>query len=361
MRLHAFAFALLTSCLYACTAAATPYRLELPYPRPPASTEHRDAAPFSCPAPPSAGPVDLLMTGVYDKDDPERDNTNPDKQAEYREQTADMGRFENRLQRMTNAYYTGQTGIEQARCALSWLNSWAEREALLGRVNSAGISIRHWTLASLASAFGQIRDAPNLDRKQYHKVRLWLRRLAKRVAAGYDSEKNRRENNLAYWAAWSVAMTGIATNDFELYAWGIKRGMYGVEDIANDGTLPLELKRGTKAMLYHQFALMPLMMLAEAGRANGFDLYNINNGQLRRLADRVLSGIEDPSLFEKLTGFPQQGVEDLSSGNLAWLEVYAARFPDQRANRLLDRYRPFVSRRLGGDMTLLFGSSDRSR
>lgn len=334
-------------------------RLEMPYAKPVSSGPVVPEAKFDCPAVPTTASRDLVFEGIYDKDDPERDNVNTAKQAEYRLATRGMTQFENKLLSMTNAYYVAppNKAAARARCALAWMHAWAANNAMLGRVNYVGISVRHWTLASLASAYGQIRDEPSLNTDQNIKVRSWLRALAYAVIANYDDPKNKRENNLAYWAAWSVTITGIALDDHALYQWGMKRGMNAVKDIDADGTLPLEMGRGSKAFLYHQFALTPLLMMAEAGVANGFNLYDLNNGYLHRLVKRVLVGLETPDFFNSRTGHAQQGIDTLGAGHLAWVAIYHARYPGYRTRILISKYPALFSRRLGGDMGLLFNSS----
>ncbi|MBU6234405.1 MAG: alginate lyase family protein [Alphaproteobacteria bacterium] len=343
-----------------CATAFAQTQLSMPYPKPVYNQSYPLAeARFKCPDLPTTAPRDLVFTGIYSKDDPERDDTNYDNQQEYRRQTQGIVQFENKLLAMTNAYYVAPPDRQaaRARCALSWMYSWAGGRALLGTTNYVGISVRHWTLASLASAYGQIRDEPTLDASMASEVKTWLRALALAVVADYDSPSNRRENNLAYWAAWSVTMTGVAINDFSLYQWGLRRAILAIDDIAGDGTLPLEMQRGSKAMLYHQFALTPLVMIAAAAEANGYNLYSLNDGRLDRLAKRVLAGLESPLFFESRTGYAQEGSETLSAGHMAWVEIYNAHAPSYRTRNLLQRYKPMVSRRLGGNMTLLIGGN----
>jgi poly(beta-D-mannuronate) lyase len=132
----------------------------------------------------------------------------------------------------------------------------------------------------------------------------------------------------------------------------------GIADVRADGTLPLEMERGPLALHYHAFALPPLVMLAEIGAANGVPLYDENDGALRRLADRVLRGMEDPSSFEKLAGAAQTFplATHPRPSYFAWGEAYYARFRDPRLLRwLASGLRPLVDQRLGGDQTLAFG------
>ena len=181
-----------------------------------------------------------------------------------------------------------------ATLALEELFAWASAGALLGEVNKQGGYERKWTLGSLAIAFLKIRAAPGLDPAKLAATRDWLSKVARSVMPPYDDLSNSASrNNHAYWAGLAIAASGVAANDRALFDWGISRARMGISDIRADGTLPLEMERGTLALHYHAFALPPLAMLAEIGAANGLHLYDENDGALRRLADRVIRGIQE--------------------------------------------------------------------
>ncbi len=243
--------------------------------------------------------------------------------------------------------------------ALDQLSAWAAGGALLGEVNKQGSYERKWTLGSLALAFLKIRTAPGLDPGKVAATTSWLVRLARAVTPPYDDLRaSASRNNHAYWAGLAVAATGVAASDRTLFDWGIARARLGIAAVRPDGTLPLEMERGALALHYHAFALPPLVLLAEIGAANGLGLYDENDGALRRLADRVIRGMEDPASFEKLAGqaqtFPLETHPKPSY--FAWEEAYYARFRDPRLLRWLDGgLRPLVDQRLGGDQTLAFG------
>jgi len=243
--------------------------------------------------------------------------------------------------------------------ALEGLSSWAAAGALLGDVNRQGSYERKWTLGSLALAFLKLRTAPGLDRAKLAGTVDWLGKLARAVMPPYeDLRTSASRNNHAYWAGLAVAATGVAANDRALFDWGIARGKMGIADIGSDGTLPLELERGALALHYHAFALPPLVLLAELGAANGVPLYEENDGALRRLADRVIRGMEDPSSFAPLARMPQTFPLEThpKPAYFAWGEPYYARFHDPRLLRwLASDLRPLVDARLGGDQTLAFG------
>jgi poly(beta-D-mannuronate) lyase len=245
---------------------------------------------------------------------------------------------------------------EPALCVVRWLDAWARDEALLGRVTNQGGYERKWTLAGLALAWLRVRDAPGVEREAAARITRWFARVANAVKPHYERmSRTDARNNHAYWAGLAVAAAGVAADDRALLEWGIGRARLGIEQIDADGALPLELARASKALHYHLFSTMPLVMTAELAAANGVDLYAERDGALHRLIARTLDGVDNQAWFARRTGQAQDFVGGRITGaNLAWVEPYFARFSDRRRQALLDRFRPMSHRWLGGSLTLTY-------
>ena len=73
----------------------------------------------------------------------------------------------------------------------------------------------------------------------------------------------------------------------------------------------------------------------------------------------VLSGMDDPSYFQKISGEMQdfEGIND--PNGLAWLQIYSYRFSSKQVDRVLSGIKgeTMINRRLGGDMRLIFPSN----
>ena len=130
-----------------------------------------------------------------------------------------------------------------------------------------------------------------------------LARLARIVQP--ISAKEKEFNNHAYWTGLGVAAAGIAANDRSLFDWGIGKFDLGADAVTADGTLPLEMKRGQRAIHSHFFALTPLVYLAELGEANGLEPYARNGGAIKRLVERSVAGSRDPRWFALRAGATQ--------------------------------------------------------
>ena len=149
---------------------------------------------------------------------------------------------------------------------------------------------------------------------------------------------------------------GVATNDRRLFDWGMTGYQVGIDEIRDDGSLPLEVARGSRALGYHSFSLTPLVMMAETGEANGQPLYALKQNRLSLLIRYVLDNFADPSPLAKAAGAAQDMAEAIKPTNLVWLEPWYARTRDPKAERWLRDYRPLTHRGAGGDLTMLFGA-----
>ncbi|MET0180443.1 MAG: alginate lyase family protein [Novosphingobium sp.] len=311
---------------------------------------------IACRTPPKAV-RDIVTVSKFGADRRVHGSTviDPAAASEFAEGNRALTEFTRQVADLTNGFSKFNTsGVRDARCALMWLNSWAEQDALLGKVNEAGVPLRKWELASLAAAYLKIRSAPN-DPEQSARVRRWLARVASAVRADYsrNPEADSRSNNHLNWAAWAVMAAAIAADDRDLFEWSVDRFRFAIAKIEPDGTLPLELKRRQLAFAYHNFALGPLVMLREGASANGLFLTPGEDARLQALIDLLIAGIDDPDALRAKAG--PQDFDHLSPASLAWLEPYYARSRDPRAARLLARYRPLSYTRLGGNLTELFG------
>jgi poly(beta-D-mannuronate) lyase len=332
-------------------AAETP--LQAPFPLNPAHTEPSPSqARGACPEP--VEPVRDVM-GVSFYTDVHHSMVDRRLVNDNNTRLKPLSTFLRMVSQMTDRYlHSGD--IKAAHCALLRLTRWAQVDAMLGRVNRQGTYERKWTLGGLALSYVKIQHVPDLDRKARYQVERWFRHLAAVVRAEYQHpERVDNRNNHAYWAGMAIAAVGIATNDRGFFEWGLAQYRLGIEQMQDDGTLPLELDRKGRALHYHLYALAPLVMLAEMGERNKIPLYQEQHGRLYRLVNRVVQGVSNPEAFAHLANaartdpMPPHGGSDV-----AWIEIWLARFPDPELTRWIVNRRPVIDPRMGGNLTQLY-------
>jgi poly(beta-D-mannuronate) lyase len=241
---------------------------------------------------------------------------------------------------------SGEMGA--AACVMKILLPQAQADAMTGSMSSNQANyVQNWTLGALAIAYLKVRQAGpeglGATPEQIAAVQAWMKTVGGQVegyfAARREKGTNDGRNNHLYWAGFAAMGAGIAANDRGLYGWGVSTCKDGVDEIADDGTLPLEMARGQRALHYHLFALAPLVTMAELGTVNGEDLYAYKQARLHLLVSRALAGLVDNHYFSAKAGAVQDTPEKgrVKSGDVVWVMPYLRRWPDAGIGALLDR------------------------
>lgn len=241
-------------------------------------------------------------------------------------------------------------------CSLSLLENWAKADALMGRISGyQGYYERSWAGTDFAMVILRMpRAFRDENRARFDLIDSWLVRIA---IATRDSEAiNRLHNNLVYWAGLNLIAIGTVAQDADLIDSGLLRIREGIRDIAPNGALARELKRGNRALHYHTFALIPLVFAAELVQQRRIDLYRENDGAIGRLANLVIGAVEDPASFTNITPIKQDLFPWTFQDELCWMEPYYTRFKDARLPALIAPRRPLMEWRLAGNVTQAWGA-----
>ncbi len=306
---------------------------------------------------PYTAPLDF--PSKYEGSDSARDALNPDSDARYRQLTQPITDLEKGFSKRVGRYM--ETGdVAQLDCAIRWIDTWAAAGALQGEAaNHTAKSMRKWALASLSGAWLRLQfssSAPlNRYRRETVRVETWLGEIATRVAREWSpGDRIDKINNHYYWAAWALMATAVVTNRRELFDQGLEIYRVFTRQVDAAGYLPNELARGSRAADYHDYAMLPLAMIAAFGKANGYS----SGSALNRFAQRVQEALENPASFAAFAGVRQLPPDPNDKANWAWLEPYC--WTVQCSSELLARrasLRPLGTTRLGGDLSALFSQA----
>ena len=229
-----------------------------------------------------------------------------------------------------------------AECVLQILKTEAGAQSMTGTMASNQSDyMQGWTIGGLAVSWLKVREAEPGSPEDREKVIEWFSQVAQATQKYFTArhQKNNVDgtNNHYYWAGFAVMSVGIAADNRTMFDWGVHTYTEALSRIQPDGSLPLEMDRGQRALHYHAFALMPLTSIAEMGVANHLDMYNTSNGALHRLVKLTASGIIDNHYFAKQAGALQDtpGKGGLKSGDVLWMVPYLRHYPDANMSRLL--------------------------
>ena len=261
------------------------------------------------------------------------------------------------------ADYVRTGSAAYAHCLLALLSSWAERHALLafdyeGNHGQAWYAIQ-WSAATAGLAYSIVRSEPSLTDDRRREVEDWLAAVATHQIA-YPGNPISCCNNHLYWRGLEAAIVGVVTRNDRLFQFGIHAYTAALRSMNADGSLPLEMERGRRALHYQNFAVLPLVFIAEIAARQGYDLYglSVDGRDLHLAVHFLLSAMDDPALLRRYTSDEQ----DLSfidrRDELNWLEPYHRRFPGPETAKWLARLRPLAHAWTGGPGTLYFAGLD---
>ncbi len=306
------------------------------------------AAAAPCAAPPPA-PRDVEGLGYYS--DAASSVIDPALKQHSEAMAAPFNTFQRQVARMTDQALADHD-TEAGRCAIAWIAAWARGGAMLGEMrhinNDQADYTRQWTLGAVAVAYAKVRRlaAP----AEAAVIDPWLIKLGQASLHYWDNPKHKR-NNHYYWTGLGLMGVAVATGDPDTLAQATTIYQAAIGDIEDDGSLPMELARGVMAQHYHNFALEPLVMMAELARHLKLDWYGMQNHRLERLADLVAAGFKDPSWFAARTGKPQTPQRPNAETSWVGLYIHHAQNPDIFADLL--QHSDSFDARLGGDTKVM--------
>ncbi|MGB7264058.1 MAG: alginate lyase family protein [Terracidiphilus sp.] len=310
---------------------------------------------YSCPQVPTL-PHNIVAYDYYS--DSKHSIIDPARHTAYAAASKPFGDVEGAAVRAADEYQ--HSGSRQAAaCVAQILLQQAQADAMTGSMSSnQAYYVQNWAIGALAVAWLKVRPAGptalGITNPQIATLKTWMKKVGGQVEDYFEDlhEKGASSgrNNHLYWAGFATMSAGIAADDHSLYDWGIFTYKFGVDQIAPDGTLPLEMGRGQRALHYHLFALEPLVTMAELASANGDDLYAYSNSRLHLLVSRTVAGLADNQFFVEKSGVPQDTPKNgvISGSDIAWIVPYARRFPDPAITALLNRVPVEPDRYLGG-------------
>lgn len=280
----------------------------------------------------------------------------------WRKANAPLEIFETHVTHLAELYVT-KADNSYAMCLAKTLSEWAEEDSLLafdyyGNHKQAWYAIV-WTTSSAALAYSIVRDNPSIESEIKHKIEIWLKKVVEKQIS-YPGGPKSCCNNHSYWRGLVAVITGVVTNDNSLFRYGISKYISAMKSMNSNGSFPLEMARGRRALKYQNFAILPLVYIAEIAAQQGYDLYGLNiDGKDIHLAIKFLMNcIKDKNNVKGCPRSSQYMSFTYGSGETNWMEPYNRRFKNEKIVTFLKGRRPLYHRWAGGNSTLYFYSPE---
>ena len=338
---RARAVAVLAALLVAGAAARADAPLRSPWQQ---YKVQETTAAYSCPAVVHLS-RDLTTDGFYS--DGKSSIIDPEKWKAY---AASSGPYKNLGQVIVNAADAWRsTGSRAAaQCVIEHTLAAAKDGVFTGKMSSRqAYYVQGWVIGAIAIAWLKVEDSglETAERKQV--VLPWFRAVVPQTMNFYDSTQ--AKNNHLYWAGVEAAAIGVACDDRKIFDWAMNTYRVGINEIQPDGSMPLEMQRGRRALHYHLYALAPLVYLADFGEVNGLHLFAADNHALARLEHLCISGVHDNTFFAQHSGEQQDLPEKVPAAEqISWGVIWQEHFPDPELLKLLQEAPSLSYMYLGG-------------
>ncbi len=207
------------------------------------------------------------------------------------------------------------------------LLTWANASALYDteEIHDAYYALKRGLLPMITS-YLIVRD--DMSSSEQKKIESWLHPLVLRVDKKFLGDVD--DNNHRYLADSVLTLWGDTVNDKALYNKGKERFMIALDQMRENGSLPLETRRGARALWYIRQAIMNLSMIAEIYHLNNDeDLYNVTKDgkSLPLMVNYFLSAIHNPLNIHEYTAenYIPGPSDDFLNQDLEFLHTRAGR------------------------------------
>lgn len=315
----------------------------------------RDTACFDVPEP----VVSLAYGSRYTDESEDRSDLDEDASAAV---DAALDPIDTLVSDMANAANdaAAERDVRAANCVIAALATWAEADALseLNTMNA------HLTAPSRLGGFAlaYLQAAPvatDLSDARAKTIETWLAERARSMIGWFENEAPpmASQNNLRAWAGLAAAASGLAAEDVPLQERAAETFRRVVCAADEDGALPMEMKRGPRALHYHMHAVAPLVVTAALLEPGGYELFSACDGALHRAVEFIPRAFDDPRIVEDKAGEAQlffTGEDELKSYELAWAAPYLAHFSAPMLEEFVAPFRPLGHSKLGGSQNILW-------
>ena len=279
-------------------------------------------------------------------------------------------RFDNALSKFEDFSFPCSGGnIEACKNVKRVILEWAKANAAQRTGPSDGEG-RHWNdtltvnlyIASpMMAAYSFAKQAIKVTEAEDKIIKGWFKRIVKRnehLMYEYSNYKSgsgangtpKRAHNHALSSAMSHMQLGILLSDKKLFRKAFKNFEAAIKYQREDGSMPIETRRGGRAMFYQARAMNALAVIAMLAENQGYNIwdYEYKKKNYHNIVKFFIDFTENNEIVFKYAksmkypgpakNYKKQDLSSRSSSNWGWLYAYASRFPDHENVQRLKKW-----------------------
>ena len=267
-------------------------------------------------------------------------------------------RYDYALSRFTNFTFPCSGGnIEACEYVKKTILNWARADAAK-RTGPSDHEGRHWNdtltvnlyvASPMLAAYSFAKQVLNVPQEEDKIIKNWFKKIVKKnqhllYGKTYDyggaMGTPKRAHNHALSSAVAHMALGVLLDDNVLFRKAFRNYEAAIRYQRKDGSMPIEVRRGGRAMFYQGRAMNALAVIAIIAEHQGYNIWELDfkGKNYHNLVKFFLDFSENNQIvfkYAKENRFPGPAknykVQDLksnSSSNFGWFYAYATRFPD---------------------------------
>jgi len=267
-------------------------------------------------------------------------------------------RYDYALSKFSNFTFPCSGGnIEACEYVKKTILNWAKADAAK-RTGPSDHEGRHWNdtltvnlyvASPMLAAYSFAKQVLNVPQEEDRIIKNWFKKIVKKnqhllYGKTYDNGgamgTPKRAHNHALSSAVAHMALGVLLDDNILFRKAFRNYEAAIRYQRKDGSMPIEVRRGGRAMFYQGRAMNALAVIAIIAEHQGYNIWELDfkGKNYHNLVKFFLDFSENNQIvfkYAKENRFPGPAknykVQDLksnSSSNFGWFYAYATRFPD---------------------------------
>ena len=236
---------------------------------------------------------------------------------------------------------------------------WAKVDAAQRTGPSDGEG-RHWNdtltvnlyIASpMMAAYSFAKQVISIPESEDKIIKDWFKKIVKKnehLMYNYSNYKSgsgavgipKKAHNHALSSAMSHMQLGVLLNEDKLFRTAFKNFEAAIKYQRKDGSMPIETRRGGRAMFYQARAMNALAVIAIIAENQGYNIweYEYKGKNYHNIVKFFIDFTEDNEIVFKYAksmkhpgpakNYKKQDLRRKSSSNWGWLYAYVSRFPE---------------------------------
>ena len=229
-----------------------------------------------------------------------------------------------------------------------------------GRHWNDTLTVNLWIASPMMAGYSFAKQVINVPDSEDKIIKDWFKKIVKKNKHMMHGLKNydyggasgtpRRAHNHALSSAISHMQLGILLNDNKLFRKAFLNFEAAIKYQRNDGSMPIETRRGGRAMFYQARAMNALTVIAIIAEHQGYNIWNYQYKEknFHNIVKFFIDFTENNEIVFKYAkenrwpgpakNYKIQDLESRSSSNWGWLSAYVTRFSNHENVKRLKQW-----------------------